>query len=179
MASQRNSLADMLMVEAQALTELRIERAAGRERRAVEADLGPVKISRHPPQRCQRGGLAVVHPRRGAAARPDRGAVALGSDADTAVDAKAQACVQEGRRARQACWGCHPMPRVGKTLGEAPGGLLRRLSSTLRVAIVGAVPLWPPKVAGSRSGPRLSVQRDALSRHRRLEAPCRSTRLYR
>ena len=46
--AKRNSLADRLTVEAKALADLRVEKAAVEgERRAVEADLGPVRYLAH------------------------------------------------------------------------------------------------------------------------------------
>ena len=66
--AKRNSLADELTVEAKALADLKVEKAAVEgERRMAEADLGPVKylatLLGEADEWC-----AVVHPRRGAAA---------------------------------------------------------------------------------------------------------------
>src|SRR5258708_1106417 len=72
--AKRNNIADRLTVEAKALADLKIERAAvERERRVVEADLGPV---RYPAtlMRLRRSGCApVFHPGRGDTARFGRG----------------------------------------------------------------------------------------------------------
>jgi hypothetical protein len=55
MTVTRNSLADRLAVEAKALADLKIEKAAVEgERRAVEADLGPVKCLATPARRCDK-----------------------------------------------------------------------------------------------------------------------------
>jgi hypothetical protein len=96
------SLADNFAVEAQALADLRIERAAAEsEHRIVEADLGPVKylVRRRRP-----GCAAVVHLGRGAAGRPGRGAVALGSNADESAVERAK-----------PVGATHPSSPVGKT----------------------------------------------------------------
>jgi hypothetical protein len=72
--AKRSSLADKLAVEAKARADLKIEKAVvDGQRGTVEADLVG-ETSRHPPRPNRRGGAAVVHPRRGAAARPGRGA---------------------------------------------------------------------------------------------------------
>jgi len=67
--AKRNSLADRLTAEANALADLKIEKAAVEgERRVVEADLGPV---RYPAtlMRLRRSGCApVFHPGGGTAA---------------------------------------------------------------------------------------------------------------
>src|SRR5258708_17935283 len=98
--AKRNKLAGKLTVEAKALADLKVERAAVEGvRRTVEADLGPVRYSGDAHRRRQRDGPPMVHSRGCAAARPGRGAVALRSDADTAVPRRKPAR-RKGRRAR-------------------------------------------------------------------------------
>ena len=68
-------------------------RGTSDERRTIDADLGPVKyLATLRPSR--RGSAAVVHLDRCGAARSGRGALTLGSDADTSVSGKPQGGVR-------------------------------------------------------------------------------------
>ena len=65
--AKRNSLADKLTVEANALADLTIEKAAVEgERRTVEADLGPVRVlppcSAYKAEQCPRRGSPTLRP---------------------------------------------------------------------------------------------------------------------
>jgi hypothetical protein len=73
--AKRNSLADKLTVEAKALADLKVEKAAVEgERSTVEADLGPVKYLGTLLGRADEVVLRwLVHSRRGTAAGPGRG----------------------------------------------------------------------------------------------------------
>jgi hypothetical protein len=114
-----NSLADKLTVEAKALADLKVEKAAVEgERRKVEADLGPVRylatLIGADNETVLRWFILVV------ALLLDPAAVALGSDADTVLSAKSQDGVQGVRRAREARRVPEPAARPEKRLGEAP-----------------------------------------------------------
>jgi hypothetical protein len=100
--AKRNSLAGKLTIEENALADLKVEKAKfDGDKKVVQAELARSAIWR----RC----LAPT-------ARRSGHVVAVSSDADTVVSAKAQDGVQEGRRARQARRG-----RTGleKRMGEA------------------------------------------------------------
>jgi hypothetical protein len=117
--AKRNSLADKLTVEAKALADLKIEKAAVEgERRTVEADVGPVRylatLLGADNEAVLRWFILVF------ALLLDPAAVALGSDADTVLSAKSQDGVQGVRRAREARRVPETGRPAGKRMGEAP-----------------------------------------------------------
>jgi hypothetical protein len=89
--AKRDSLAGKLTIEENALADLKVEKAKfDGDKKVVEADLARSAFWRAA-WRQRPGRAAVVHPYRGAAARPGRGVAVVGRDQDTVVSARRRA----------------------------------------------------------------------------------------